>query len=226
MSRCSANDLNKVREITSQSPTMPSLRHNKPQVLYKGTLSGVKELSTSSACRRGRRCFQRHRTSTDFGNAVCYSWVVTFLEWLNCQLGSKLTLAQMSWSNLRQQLESPWNQQASPSVAQANTFCMFVASLQVSSHGTEEVHVEEEILIVQGLPMFLLGHPAIKWSQIGSDKSNWLFWKRRCSGSVIETCITTAIACSYAYSYICSVVELYHMFYGHPWLKLWKCKAD
>ena len=122
--------------------------------------------------------------------------------WMACQLGSKLTLAQMSWSNLRQQLESPWNQQASPSVAQANTFYM------LSSHGTEEVHVEEEILIVQGLPMFLLGHPAIKWSQIGSDKNSWLFWKRRCSGSVIETCIATAIACSYAYSYICSVVEL------------------
>ena len=122
----------------------------------------------------------------------------------------------MSWSNLRQQLESPWNQQASPSVAQANTFCMFVASSQVSSHGTEEVHVEEEILIVQGLPMFLLGHPALNDPKLAVTKITNFSEKGDVSGSVIQTCIATAIACSYAYSYIYSVVELYHMFYGRP----------
>ena len=42
----------------------------------------------------------------------------------------------------------------------------------IFSHVTKEVHMEEEIFIVQGLPMFSLGCPAIKRSQLGSNKKN------------------------------------------------------
>ena len=48
--------------------------------------------------------------------------------------------------------ELPWNQRASPLVAQVNTPYMFVASSQgILSHGTEKV--EEEIFVVKGLQM-------------------------------------------------------------------------
>ena len=47
-SRHSANDLHKVWEITSQSTTMPSSRHNKPQVLYKLIIKGHYQTSKHS----------------------------------------------------------------------------------------------------------------------------------------------------------------------------------
>ena len=53
-----------------------------------------------------------------------------------------------------------------------------------------------------------------------TKKLNTPSQKGSCSGSVIKTCITIFIhympSHGHAYSYYCSFVELYHMFYGCP----------